>query len=65
MSGPVAAVLLDIEGTTTPVDFVYRVLFPYALARVADYLAEHGRQPEVEDDVAPSGERFSLVWARA
>ena len=52
MSDSVAAVLLDIEGTTTPVDFVYRVLFPYAHARVADYLAEHGREPEVAQDVA-------------
>ena len=52
MSGSVAAVLLDIEGTTTPVGFVYRVLFPYAHARVADYLAEHGREPEVAQDVA-------------
>ena len=30
------AVLLDIEGTTTPVDFVYRVLFPYAYERLPD-----------------------------
>ena len=52
MNGSAAAVLLDIEGTTTPVDFVYRVLFPYAHARVAEYLAEHGREPEVAQDVA-------------
>jgi enolase-phosphatase E1 len=32
-------VLLDIEGTTTPVAFVYDVLFPYARARVRDWLA--------------------------
>ena len=46
------AVLLDIEGTTTPVDFVYRILFPYAHARVADYLAEHAQEPEVAEDIA-------------
>ena len=28
-----AAYLLDVEGTTTPIDFVYRVLFPYARDR--------------------------------
>ena len=33
MSAGPRAVLLDIEGTTTPLDFVYRVLFPYAHAR--------------------------------
>jgi enolase-phosphatase E1 len=32
-------VLLDVEGTTTPVAFVYDVLFPYARARVRDWLA--------------------------
>lgn len=31
-------VLLDIEGTTTPVSFVYEVLFPFARERVAQYL---------------------------
>ncbi len=36
-----AVVLLDIEGTTTPVDFVFEVLFPYARARVRDFLAGH------------------------
>lgn len=32
--------LWDIEGTTTPVSFVYDVLFPYARARISAYLAE-------------------------
>jgi 2,3-diketo-5-methylthio-1-phosphopentane phosphatase len=32
------ALLLDIEGTTTPIVFVHRVLFPYAAASVADFL---------------------------
>lgn len=33
-----SAVLLDIEGTTTPVDFVYEVLFPYARERLASFV---------------------------
>ncbi len=33
-------VLLDIEGTTTPIAFVHDVLFPYARARVRTYLDE-------------------------
>jgi enolase-phosphatase E1 len=47
---PVQAVLLDIEGTTTPIDFVARVLFPYARERVQDFLAR--RASEVRDDLA-------------
>ena len=30
--------LFDIEGTTTPVSFVYDMLFPFARARIADYV---------------------------
>jgi len=37
----VRTVLLDIEGTTTPIDFVYKVLFPYARAHARDFLASH------------------------
>lgn len=36
----IGAILLDIEGTTTPVAFVHQVLFPYARARVHDHLSE-------------------------
>jgi enolase-phosphatase E1 len=38
---PILVVLLDIEGTTTPIDFVYKVLFPYSRERVAEFLALH------------------------
>jgi enolase-phosphatase E1 len=37
----VRGVVLDIEGTTTPVSFVYDVLFPYARARLREFLAVH------------------------
>lgn len=41
-------VLLDIEGTTTPVSFVYDVLFPFARSRMADYLKTHPDDPDVQ-----------------
>lgn len=31
-------VLLDIEGTTTPIDFVHQTLFPFAKAKIGEYL---------------------------
>ena len=34
------AILLDIEGTTTPIAFVYDVLFPYARAHLRAYLED-------------------------
>lgn len=47
----ITTLLLDIEGTTTPVDFVFKVLFPYARDRVADFLATHGTDSEVQADL--------------
>ncbi len=35
------AVLTDIEGTTSRIDFVHKVLFPYARARIADFVRAH------------------------
>jgi enolase-phosphatase E1 len=34
-------ILLDIEGTTTPVTFVYDTLFPFAVQRFDGFLREH------------------------
>lgn len=51
MSGEPLAFLLDVEGTTTPIDFVTRVLFPHARARMAEYLARHFEEAETSDDV--------------
>jgi len=38
----VRGVVLDIEGTTTPISFVYDVLFPYARKNLNAFLATHG-----------------------
>jgi enolase-phosphatase E1 len=37
----VKAILTDIEGTTSSIAFVAETLFPYARARLADYVAAH------------------------
>jgi enolase-phosphatase E1 len=54
MSGPrpAPAVVVDIEGTTTPVRFVYDVLFPYARQAVGPFLRRRGSEPEVAADLA-------------
>jgi len=36
----IRGILLDIEGTTTPISFVYDVLFPYARAHAGDHIGE-------------------------
>ncbi|MBI0551573.1 acireductone synthase [Pectobacterium parmentieri] len=41
------AIVTDIEGTTSDIRFVHRVLFPYARARLADTVRQHGSDPEI------------------
>jgi enolase-phosphatase E1 len=48
----IAVVLLDIEGTTTPVDFVYRTLFGYARQNLSTFLQKGSEEPEVRRCVA-------------
>ena len=45
---PIRAILTDIEGTTSSIAFVTETLFPYARARMANYVAGH---PETVVDV--------------
>jgi len=45
------AILLDIEGTTTPISFVHEVLFPYARLHLSTYLRQHSDSPEVLADL--------------
>lgn len=42
-------VLLDIEGTTTPIAFVHQRLFPYARRQLQPYLTEHAGDAVVID----------------
>ncbi len=45
-----AAIITDIEGTTTPIAFVHRVLFPYARERMAGFVASsHAALAEVPE----------------
>jgi enolase-phosphatase E1 len=44
----IRVILLDIEGTTTPVDFVYQTLFPYASRKLESFLREHGQDPDMQ-----------------
>jgi enolase-phosphatase E1 len=37
----IKAILLDIEGTTTPIDFVHETLFPYSKQRISQFVERH------------------------
>ena len=47
----IRGVLLDIEGTTTPISFVHDVLFSYARSHVRDYLSRHLNEDGVRTDL--------------
>lgn len=49
----ILSVITDIEGTTTPVSFVHRVLFPYARARLAAFIAAHPDHPALAEVPEP------------
>ena len=49
---PISTILLDIEGTTTPIDFVYQILFPYARARLEDFITRHKGDEDVRSIIA-------------
>ncbi|CAI5667572.1 unnamed protein product [Oreochromis niloticus] len=46
-----SALLLDIEGTTTPITFVKDILFPYIKEHLEDYLSTHWEEDECKQDV--------------
>ena len=54
----IRSVLLDIEGTTTPIAFVYDVLFPYARANLDRFLSERIGA----DDVRAAMQRLRVEW---
>jgi enolase-phosphatase E1 len=41
--------LLDIEGTTSSLQFVQHILFPYARGHAAEFLTEHWEEPLIQD----------------
>jgi len=54
------AILTDIEGTTSSISFVKDVLFPYARAHLASFVAEHGDEPDVAHWLAATAQEADL-----
>jgi enolase-phosphatase E1 len=48
----IEAVLVDIEGTTTSISFVYDVLFPYAAERLEAFCSRPDPGPELAEAIA-------------
>lgn len=48
----IKAILTDIEGTTTDIAFVHKVLFPYARAHLGEYVRAHAQDDFVCEQLA-------------
>jgi enolase-phosphatase E1 len=48
----IRAIVTDIEGTTSSIDFVHRTLFPYARQRLRKFLLERAEEPAVLRELA-------------
>lgn len=51
----IQAIVTDIEGTTSSLSFVKDELFPYARARIHDYLLHHADEPAVREIIRDVG----------
>ncbi len=58
------AVVLDIEGTTTPITFVYDVLFPFARRALRSYVRDHLDAPELREPLRRLHEEWAQDVAR-
>jgi enolase-phosphatase E1 len=56
----VRGILLDIEGTTTPIAFVHDVLFSYARTHASDFLTKNIFSDEVRADVSMLYEEHAI-----
>jgi enolase-phosphatase E1 len=59
----IKAILTDIEGTTTDIAFVHRVLFPYAHEHLADYLRKHEHDSAVQAILAQARDELKQPQA--
>jgi enolase-phosphatase E1 len=47
----IQAIVTDIEGTTSSIDFVHQSLFPYARAHLREFLRSHAGEPAVVEQL--------------
>ncbi|HVF35737.1 MAG TPA: acireductone synthase [Candidatus Saccharimonadia bacterium] len=53
-------ILTDIEGTTSSITFVKDVLFPYARERIAAFVRERAREPQVAAQIAATAREAGI-----
>ena len=59
----IRAILTDIEGTTSSIDFVKDVLFPYARKQLPAFVVTHADKPEVQHWLHETAREAGLISA--
>ncbi|MFK2904703.1 acireductone synthase [Dyella ginsengisoli] len=59
----IRAIVTDIEGTTSSIDFVRDVLFPYARKRLPAFVETHGDTPEVQHWLHEAAKEAGIIEA--
>jgi enolase-phosphatase E1 len=57
----IKAIITDIEGTTSSISFVKDVLFPYAAAKLPDYVRANRTQPAVQEQLRATAKEAGLA----
>lgn len=63
----IRAIVTDIEGTTSSIDFVHKVLFPYATRELPEFVRSSQSHPDIAallDDVRSDVQEFDAPVAR-
>lgn len=58
----IKAIVTDIEGTTSSLSFVKDVLFPYARAKLPEFVRQHQEQPQVKQLLADTCREAGLSF---
>ena len=59
----IRAIVTDIEGTTSSIDFVRDVLFPYARKRLPAFVETHADKPEVQHWLHEAAKEAGIIEA--
>lgn len=61
----ISVILLDMEGTTTPAEYMFTVLFPFAQTRLEAFLQAHSQDSAVQSDLKRLRQEYELDRAQS
>ncbi|PJZ53207.1 acireductone synthase [Leptospira adleri] len=62
--GPIELFLFDIEGTTTPIEFVHKVLFPYSVRKMDSFFQTSALEKEWKEKLMEEAKNDSTYFEK-